>query len=86
MNRAIVHAEIGSFEAKTRLPELLRAVQQGKSYTITLRGRAIADLVPSTLSRNSEVAVGIACIQHMMKSTASLPKIDSKALLEEGRD
>ena len=30
---------VGSYEAKTKLPELLRGVQSGKHYTITLRGR-----------------------------------------------
>ena len=39
--------EIGSYEAKTKLPELLRQVKSGKSFTITNRGEAIADLVPS---------------------------------------
>mgnify|MGYP006054897379 CR=1 FL=1 len=39
--------EIGAYEAKTRLPELLRAVKAGKRFTITNRGQAIADLVPS---------------------------------------
>ncbi len=39
--------EIGSYEAKTKLPELLRQVKAGKSFTITNRGEAIADLVPS---------------------------------------
>ena len=38
--------EIGSYEAKTRLSELLRGVSAGKQYVITLRGRAIAELVP----------------------------------------
>ena len=38
--------EIGSFEAKTKLPELLRGVQQGTHYTITLRGKPVAELVP----------------------------------------
>ncbi len=38
--------EVGSYEAKTKLPELLRGVQTGKRYTITLRGEAVADLVP----------------------------------------
>ena len=37
--------EIGAYEAKTRLPELLRAVKAGKRFTITNRGQAIADLV-----------------------------------------
>ena len=38
--------KIGSYEAKTKLPELLRQVKTGKSFTMTNRGEAIADLVP----------------------------------------
>ncbi len=38
---------IGAYDAKTRLPELLRQVKRGKRFTITHRGRPIADLVPS---------------------------------------
>jgi antitoxin (DNA-binding transcriptional repressor) of toxin-antitoxin stability system len=38
---------VDSYQAKTNLPELLRQVQLGKSFTITNRGDAIADLVPS---------------------------------------
>jgi antitoxin (DNA-binding transcriptional repressor) of toxin-antitoxin stability system len=37
--------EIGSYEAKTKLPELLLQVKVGKSFTITNCGEAIADLV-----------------------------------------
>ena len=37
---------IGAYEAKTRLPELLRAVAAGQSFTITNRDRAVAELVP----------------------------------------
>jgi len=36
--------EIGSFEAKTKFSELLRKVEQGETFTITLRGRKIAEL------------------------------------------
>ena len=38
--------EIGAFEAKTRLSELLRKVDQGERFTITVRGRPVAELVP----------------------------------------
>lgn len=37
---------VGAYEAKTKLPELLRGVQAGKRYTITHRGEPIAELVP----------------------------------------
>jgi prevent-host-death family protein len=38
--------EIGSYEAKTKLPELLREVQAGQCFTITLRGKPVAIPVP----------------------------------------
>jgi len=37
--------EIGSYDAKTRLPELLREVQTGQRDTITLRCKPMAYLV-----------------------------------------
>ena len=39
--------EIGAYDAKTKLPRLLRQVQEGQRFTITHRGKPIADLVPS---------------------------------------
>jgi len=38
--------EIGAFDAKSRLSEILRDVRQGQRYTITVRGEPVADLVP----------------------------------------
>ena len=45
--------EIGAFEAKNRLSELLRATEAGRSFVITRRGRAVARLVPAR-DRTSE--------------------------------
>lgn len=42
-----MHREVGAYDAKTRLPELLRQVGRGDRFTITVRGRPVADLVPS---------------------------------------
>lgn len=39
---------IGSYEAKTRLPELLRKVEQGECFTVTRRGVPIARIVGIT--------------------------------------
>nr|VFJ89534.1 MAG: prevent-host-death family protein [Candidatus Kentron sp. LFY]VFJ90282.1 MAG: prevent-host-death family protein [Candidatus Kentron sp. LFY]VFK17411.1 MAG: prevent-host-death family protein [Candidatus Kentron sp. LFY] len=54
-----MHAQIGAFDAKTRLSELLRNVQGGQNYTITVRGKPIADLVPSgsTVRQDKRTAV-----------------------------
>jgi prevent-host-death family protein len=37
---------VGSYEAKTKLPELLRRVEKGEKITITHRGRPVAMLTP----------------------------------------
>ena len=37
---------IGSYEAKTHLPALLKRVEAGESLTITRHGRPVARLVP----------------------------------------
>jgi len=39
--------EIQSTEAKARLPEFLRAVEQGETVAITRHGKRIANLVPA---------------------------------------
>jgi prevent-host-death family protein len=38
--------DIGAFEAKTRLSELLERVQRGHRYRITKRGKPVAELRP----------------------------------------
>jgi prevent-host-death family protein len=38
--------EIGAFEAKTRLSELLERVREGRVYRITKRGVPVAELRP----------------------------------------
>jgi prevent-host-death family protein len=39
-------ATVGSFEAKTKLAELLDKVEAGETVTITRRGTPVAQLVP----------------------------------------
>ena len=45
--------EIGSYDAKTKLHEILRNVQKGQSFTITNHGKPVADIIP-TRSINHE--------------------------------
>lgn len=54
-----MYTEIGAFDAKTRLSEILREVSQGKCFTITLRGQVVADLVPSGTSQQKSVGAAI---------------------------
>ena len=43
--------EIGAFEAKTRLSELLEQVSKGRVYRITRRGKPVAELRPVAAGR-----------------------------------
>lgn len=49
-----LYTEIGAFNAKTKLSEILRKVDQGECFTITVRGRAVANLVPVALNCSAE--------------------------------
>ena len=51
--------KIGSYDAKTNLPEILRRVETGEAFTITNRGRPIADIIPSRSARHLKTAAAI---------------------------
>jgi prevent-host-death family protein len=80
-----MNLEIGSYEAKTKLPELLRGVQAGNRYTITLRGEPVADLVPAEGSKHADAAAAVEAMHQFMRSAPPVKGVDLKALIEEGR-
>jgi prevent-host-death family protein len=79
-------AEVGAYEAKTHLPELLRGVRQGKHYLITHHGEPIAELCPVEKAREEESAAAVAQMKLLMASSPKLSALDIKALIEDGRD
>ena len=75
--------EVGAFEAKNRLSELLRATEAGRSFVITRRGRAVARLVPAVdeSSRDlRELQAAFAELRQGIEGT-----VDVRELVEEGR-
>ena len=76
--------EIGSHEAKTKPPELLRQVKSGKSFTITNRGEAVADLVPSAEVKTKDKVAAAEKLTAFMRADP-VRKINIKKLIEEGR-
>ena len=76
--------EIGSYEAKTKLPELLRQVKAGKSFTITNRGEAIADLVPSAGVRVKDKVTAAGKLKAFMLGDP-VRGVNTRKLIEEGR-
>ena len=77
-------AEIGAFEAKTRLSELLRETQRGKSFVIRRRGKAVARLVPP-VDEGEAVNLNKILVEfrEMRKRLPRMVKVHE--LVEEGR-
>ena len=76
--------EIGSYEAKTKLPELLRQVKTGRSFTITNRGEAIADLVPTAGAKVKDRVLAVKKIKAFMQSEP-VRGVNITQLIEDGR-
>jgi prevent-host-death family protein len=76
--------EVGSYEAKTRLPELLRQVKTGKSFTITNRGEAVADLVPSLGVKAKDKVAAAEKLKAFMRAEP-VRGVNIRELIEEGR-
>lgn len=80
------HSEIGAYEAKTHLAAFLRKVQAGGRFTITQRGRPVAELVPYGMARQRRQREAARQMQMFMDEREPTPGIDIKALIDEGRD
>lgn len=69
--------EVQASEAKTRLAELLTAVERGETIVIRRRGRAIARLVPENERRQAEIDRAIDDVRRLRATAgkSSLPEI-----------
>ncbi len=80
---------VGSYEAKTHLPELLRKVEAGETITITKRGKPIAVLSPALEQPTRDVKTVIAEFRAYSKEQARargpLSPREIKKMIEEGR-
>ena len=78
--------EIGAYEAKTKLPELLRKVKDGKRFVITNRGKPVAELGPPTARERPDAKAAIEAFQAFRSAHPVGKKIDIRSLIEEGRE
>jgi len=76
-----MNTEIGAYDAKTKLPELLRRAELGESFTITNRGRPVAQIIPMPEDKSTNTV--IAEIQELRGKY--LADADLKAFKETGR-
>jgi prevent-host-death family protein len=77
--------EVGSYDAKTRLPELLRRVEAGETVTILRRGKAIARLVPAEGDRCAEIRQAIEDIRALRSRRENVTVEDLLSARDEGR-
>lgn len=61
--------EYGVYEAKTKLPDLIKQVQRGERVTITNRGEPVADLVPSASRVAQQTIEAIEAIKALRTGT-----------------
>lgn len=77
--------EVGAFEAKNRLSELLDRVEHGDEVTITRRGKPVAKLVPLLGAGNRTRAEAAVRRIRERRSLMRLDGLDIKSLIEDGR-
>jgi prevent-host-death family protein len=73
---------LGAFEAKTRLSELLRETEKGRSFRITRRGKVVARLIPASgqLVPATDLLAAFRAIRDHVRGP-----VDVLELVEEGR-
>ena len=74
---------IGSYDAKTKLPEILRKVAEGQSFTVTNRGNAIAEIRPTEASQSHKTQTAVDNLLKTAKPSISDEILDQ--LKSEGR-
>ena len=76
---------VGSYEAKTRLAELLRLVEEGERITITRHGKPVALLVPPRGSTERTVPETVQEIKALRRERILGPDLSVSDLIREGR-
>jgi prevent-host-death family protein len=78
---------IGAFDAKAKLSSLLRLVEIGQEFEITVRGRPVARLAPID-SKSKQRSLAISKMQNFMQNQVNANAgagVDLRALIDEGR-
>ena len=77
--------EVGTYEAKARLSELLDKVEAGETVVITRRGRAVARLVPEPELRGARVRATIEQMRQERAGRPAMSRDEIRAMRDEGR-
>jgi len=81
---------IAVFEAKSRLSEILSAVELGQEFTVTKRGAPIARIIPychANFDKTAQLARQALISRCLLaRADARVDDFDVRAAIEEGRD
>lgn len=77
--------QVGAFEAKNRLGQLLDRVEAGEEIVITRRGKVVARLVPPSMAFDRERGRRAAQRIREMRKGVTLGGLAMKDLISEGR-
>jgi prevent-host-death family protein len=76
---------VGSFEAKTHLPQLLDRAAKGEEFTITKHGKPVARLVPPPATQSTpDVRDAVEAMKRFRKGR-TLGGLSIRDMIEEGR-
>ncbi len=76
--------EVSAFDAKTRLSELLRQTEAGRSFLIRRRGRAVARLVPADPAGAGTDPARLAAAFREIRNRVR-GRVSVRRLIDEGR-
>lgn len=76
--------EVGAFDAKTHLPQLLRRVQAGERFVITKHNRPVAELAPFRPRDADRIRAAIDGLKAFQRSHR-LRGLSVRRMIEEGR-
>ena len=76
--------EIGAFQAKTQLSQLLQRVEAGERFIITKHNRPVAELIPYQQHSADKVREAIAGLK-AFQETHRLDGLSVREMIEEGR-
>ena len=79
---------VAVFEAKSRLSEILAAVERGEEYTVTKHGKPIARIVPSGQIDATAMADARKLIARikLTRKDSNLTDKELREAIEDGRD
>ena len=75
---------VGAYEAKTKLPELLKRVERGEHITIARHGTPVAALVPVGEYPRRDPKAAVAALKELAKGRR-LGDLDIRQMIDEGR-